>query len=130
MKRKTLYFTAPRQVELREEILPALGADDVLVETICSAISAGTEMLIYQGRFPQDVETDSVISSLRGGFKYPIAYGYACAGKVRQIGKEVNDEWLNKLVFSFQPHASHFISKPEFLFSVPESLSCETACFL
>ena len=55
MKRRTLYFTAPRQVELREETLPALGAEDVLVETSCSAISAGTEMLVYQGRFPRDI---------------------------------------------------------------------------
>jgi 2-desacetyl-2-hydroxyethyl bacteriochlorophyllide A dehydrogenase len=130
VKRKTLYFTAPRQVELREETLPVLGADDVLVETTCSAISAGTEMLVYQDRFPRDIETDSIISSLRGGFKYPLAYGYACAGIVREIGKEVNSEWLNKPVFAFQPHTSHFISKPESLFSVPQSLSPETACFL
>ena len=54
VKRRTLYFTAPRQVELREEALPALGTDEVLVETICSAISAGTEMLVYQGHFPRD----------------------------------------------------------------------------
>ena len=117
-------------MELREEPLPALDADDVLVETTCSAISAGTEMLIYQGRFPQDVETDSVISSLRGGFKYPIAYGYACVGKVKEVGREVHRDWLNKSVFSFQPHTSHFISKPDSLFFIPESLSCETACFL
>ncbi len=84
MKRRTVTFTAPRQVELREESLPALGAEDVLVETTCSAISAGTEMLIYQGRFPRELETDSVISSLRGGFEYPLAYGYACVGVVRE----------------------------------------------
>ena len=59
-----------------------------LVETICSAISAGTEMLIYQGRFPRTLETDSVISGLRGGFKYPLAYGYACVGKVVEVGKD------------------------------------------
>src|SRR5262245_28137443 len=104
VKRKTLYFTAPRQVELREETLPALGADDVLVETICSAISAGTEMLIYQGRFPRDLETDSVISSLRGGFKYPLAYGYACVGVISETGKQVDSSWRDKVVFSFQPH--------------------------
>jgi hypothetical protein len=77
VKRKTLYFTAPRQVEIREETLPTPGADEVLVETTCSAISAGTEMLIYQGRFPRDLEADSLIPSLRAGFKYPVAYGYA-----------------------------------------------------
>ena len=130
MKRKTLYFTAPRQVELREETLPALGADDVLVETTCSAISAGTEMLIYQGRFPRDLETDSVISTLRGGFKYPLAYGYASVGKVVEVGKQVNTEWLNRLVFAFQSHTSHFVSKPESLFPVPHPLQSETACFL
>ena len=130
MKRKTLYFTAPRQVELCEETLPLLGADDVLVETICSAISAGTEMLIYQGRFPLDLETDSVISSLRGGFKYPLAYGYACVGRVKEVGKEVNTDWLNKLVFSFQPHTTHFVSQTESIFPLPESVSCETAAFL
>lgn len=130
MKRKTVYFTAPRLVELREEDLHVVGADDVLVETICSAISAGTEMLIYQGRFPRDLETDSVISSLRGGFKYPMAYGYASVGVVRELGKDVDKEWLNRMVFSFQPHASHFITNTESLFPIPDSLSPQTACFL
>jgi 2-desacetyl-2-hydroxyethyl bacteriochlorophyllide A dehydrogenase len=130
VKRKTLYFTGPRQAELREETLPPLDVDDVLVKTICSAISAGTEMLIYQGRFPQDLETDSVISSLRGGFKYPVAYGYACVGTVKETGTNVDPEWLDKLVFSFQPHTTHFVSKTESIFPLPQSLACETASFL
>ena len=129
MKAQTLFFIAPYQIEIRSTDLPELKADEVLVKAICSAISAGTEMLIYQGRFPRTLETDSVISSLRGGFKYPLAYGYACVGKVVEIGKEVNGEWLNRLVFAFQPHTSYFISKPESLFSIPESLLPETACF-
>jgi len=129
MKSQTLFFIAPRQIEIRATNLPELKEDEVLVESICSAISAGTEMLIYQGRFPRTLETDSVISSLRGGFKYPLAYGYACVGKVVEIGREVNGKWLNRLVFAFQPHTSYFISKPESLFSIPESLPPETACF-
>jgi 2-desacetyl-2-hydroxyethyl bacteriochlorophyllide A dehydrogenase len=130
VKRKTLYFTSPRQVELREEILPAPGADNVLVETTCSAISAGTEMLVYQGRFPRELEADSVISSLRGGFKYPLAYGYACVGVVRDTGTQVEKSWRDKLVFAFQPHTSHFITTPDFLFPIPDSLQPDSACFL
>ncbi len=138
VKRKTLYFTAPRQIELREEALPVLGADDVLVETICSAISAGTEMLVYQDRFPHDTSTalsaglaaDPVISSMRGGFQYPLAFGYACVGVVRETGKEVNREWLNRHVFAFQPHTSHFITNPNSLFPIPFALSPEASCFL
>ncbi len=71
MKRKTTYFTAPRQVELREEFLPALGADDVLVETICSSISAGTEMLVYRGYFPHLKDSHDNLSS---NLNYPLAY--------------------------------------------------------
>jgi 2-desacetyl-2-hydroxyethyl bacteriochlorophyllide A dehydrogenase len=130
VKRRTLYFTAPRQVEILEETIPALGAHNVLVETICSAISAGTEMLIYQGRFPRDLETDSVISNLRGVFKYPMVYGYASVGAIREAGPEVNREWLNRLVFSFQPHASHFVTNVDTLFPIPDAVSPQTACFL
>jgi 2-desacetyl-2-hydroxyethyl bacteriochlorophyllide A dehydrogenase len=130
VKRKTLYFTAPRQVEIREETFPAPEADEVLVETTCSAISAGTEMLVYQGRFPRDLEADSLISSLRGGFNYPLAYGYACVGAVRETGPKVDASWRDKLVFAFQPHTSHFLTKPDTLLPIPSSLSPESACFL
>jgi 2-desacetyl-2-hydroxyethyl bacteriochlorophyllide A dehydrogenase len=125
-----LYFTAPKQVELREEQIPDLGADEILVETVCSAISAGTEMLVYQGRFPRNLETDSAIEALRGGFKYPMAYGYACVGKVAEVGKSVNRNWADRLVFAFQPHSSHFVASAESLLPIPSSLSPESASFL
>lgn len=130
MNRKTLCFTAPKQVELREQGLPALGAHDVLVETLCSAISAGTEMLVYQGRFPRDLEADSAIEALRGGFQYPMAYGYACVGRVVEIGRSVNRDWVDRLVFAFQPHSSHFVIKADSLIPIPQSLPPEAASFL
>ena len=107
--------------------LPALKDDEVLVETVCSAISAGTEMLVYRGEFPQLQDAHDAVSS---ELKYPLAYGYACVGVVRKISKLVNSEWVDKLVFSFQPHTSHFVAKPETLFPIPHSLSPENACFL
>lgn len=117
-------------MELREEDLPALGADDVLVETICSAISAGTEMLIYQGRFPRDLETDSVISNLRGGFQYPTPYGYASVGVVKETGEQVDESLRDQFVFAFEPHASHFVTSANSVFPLPEAVSPQAACFL
>jgi 2-desacetyl-2-hydroxyethyl bacteriochlorophyllide A dehydrogenase len=125
-----LYFTAPRQVEIREETLPTLGAEEVLVETICSGISAGTEMLIYQGRFPRDVETDAVISSLRGSFRYPLPYGYACVGVVRETGSQVDRSLRDRYIFAFQPHATHFVTNAGSLLLLPDTVSPQTACFL
>lgn len=124
---KTLFFTAPKQVEVREISLPALNEDEVLVETVCSAISAGTEMLVYRGQFPQLQDANDTFSS---ELKYPLAYGYACVGRVRDIGKLVDSKWVDKLVFSFQPHSSSFIAHPSSLILIPQSLQTEHACFL
>jgi len=127
MHRKTIYFTAPKQIEICEESLPVLGTDEVLVETICSAISAGTEMLIYRGQFPNQVDA---IDSISSGLHYPTSYGYANVGRVMEIGKTVDREWKDRLVFSFQPHTSHFITLPDSLIPIPDSLPPEAACFL
>jgi 2-desacetyl-2-hydroxyethyl bacteriochlorophyllide A dehydrogenase len=126
-KAKTLFFTAPKKTEIREIPLPRLKEDEVLVETICSAISAGTEMLVYRGQFPRLADAHDNVSS---DLNYPLAYGYACVGQVMKIGKMVNEEWLNKMVFAFHPHASSFILHPSSLILIPEGLSPETACFL
>jgi len=127
VNRKTLHFTAPRQVELREESLPALGADDVLVETICSAISAGTEMLVYRGEFPHLKDSHDNLSS---DLNYPLAYGYACVGRITETGKEVDKSLLGKIVFGFQPHTSAFICNPSALIFAPDSFPAEACSFL
>jgi 2-desacetyl-2-hydroxyethyl bacteriochlorophyllide A dehydrogenase len=124
---KALFFTAPQKVEIRENPLPRLKEDEVLVETVCSAISAGTEMLVYRGQFPHIADLHDDLSS---DLNYPLAYGYACIGVVVDIGKLVNGNWLNRTVFAFHPHASSFIIHPSALIPIPHSLSPENACFL
>jgi 2-desacetyl-2-hydroxyethyl bacteriochlorophyllide A dehydrogenase len=125
---KKIYFAAPGQVEVRRTSLPPLTQGQMLVETICSAISPGTEMLVYRGQFPKDLA--DAHDTLSSNLKYPLAYGYACVGKVIQISKEMRHRWLNRLVFAFQPHASHFIATPDELLPLPEGMTPETACFL
>ena len=87
--RRTLYFIAPRQIEIRAEPLPDLKDDEVLVETICSSISAGTEMLVYRGEFPHLKDSNDNLSS---DLNYPLAYGYACVGRIKETGKQVDTE--------------------------------------
>src|SRR5512145_1384910 len=127
--RRTLSFTAPHQIEICEELLPVLAPGQVLVETILSAISPGTEMLVYRGQFP-DLTVDASIEALSGKFAYPLAYGYAAVGRVVESGKQVDKNWRDRLVFSFQPHTSHFVTTPHSLFPIPEFLPLEAACFL
>jgi 2-desacetyl-2-hydroxyethyl bacteriochlorophyllide A dehydrogenase len=129
MKRKSLYFIEPRKVEVREETLPDIKPGEVMVQSLCSAISPGTEMLIYRGEFPEGA-ADTHIESLTDLFSYPMCYGYASIGRVTSLGPTVAKEWEGRLVFAFQPHTSNFISKIESLLPLPEGMQPETAAFL
>ncbi len=102
----------------------------MLVKTSISAISSGTEMLIYRGQFPNGLAVDGSIPALQGDFHYPLCYGYAAVGRVIELGQGLPEDWLGRAVFSFQPHSSYFLAAPEAVFPLPEGLSAESACFL
>lgn len=125
--RQTLHFTAPYQVELREEPLTAPAAREVLVETLCSAISPGSEMLVYRGQFPSLPDTNDNLSS---ALAYPTPYGYACVGRILATGPQVDETLAGQLVFAFHPHSTHFNAPLDSLRFLPTGISPETACFL
>lgn len=110
--------------------MPETASDQVLVQTLVSAISAGTEMLFYRGEAPTDIPIDETIPSLAGKFQYPLKYGYAAAGKVIAVGKEVSGDWEGRTVFALNPHQSHFLISAEQLTPIPKNLSPEEAVFL
>ena len=130
MERKSLYFLAPGIVDVRQEQLAHPGPNQVLVRTLLSAISSGTEMLLYHGQFPDNIALDENIESLAGGTTYPLKYGYSAVGEIIDRGDEVNSDWIGKRVFSFQPHVSHFVTETNLLQVIPEGLTVEGAVFL
>ncbi len=125
---KRLLFCAPHRVDIQEAPLVAPPAGQFLVETAFSAISPGTEMLIYRGQFP-DMAVDSNFEAMGDKFAYPLAYGYACVGRVMAAGPGADSSWVGRQVFSFQPHSSHFFASENTLLAVPDGLSLESACF-
>jgi len=126
----SLHFLAPYRLEVKEENLPAPEAGEVLVRASVSAISPGTEMLVYRGEFPQDIPTDLFIPGFGSHFSYPLKYGYCMVGVVLEVGRGVDQSWLGRKVFSFQPHQSLFLAQPSELIPVPEGLSDEQAVLL
>ena len=130
MKRLALTFTAPYRVDTVAEELPAPSAGQVLVRTTVSAISPGTELLVYRGQWPENLPIDETIPALAGTFAYPVSYGYSAVGRVTETGTDVDPAWLGRTVFSFNPHASHFLASLDQLLVLPDSLSPEEAAFL
>jgi len=128
--RQSLFFTAPHRVTLREEPLSPPGPNQVLVRTLVSAISPGTELLIYRGQAPENMATDTAIEALAGSLAFPLKYGYAVVGRVVELGLEVAADWQDKLVFAFHPHEDLFLAAPAELLPVPPDLTPEAAVFL
>lgn len=130
MKRTSLYFVDPEKPELRQEELGAPGAGEVQVETICSAISAGTEMLVYRGEMPAGMPTDSSLPALQGNLAFPLKYGYCAVGRVTTVGRGVDAGWKGKRVFAFNPHETAFSASSEDVQPIPADVSEEDAAFL
>ena len=123
-------FTAPFQIELWEEALPEPPPGHAQVRTLLSAVSPGTEMLVYRGQLPAGLALDEGIAALGGGTAYPLKYGYCAVGVVEALGAEVEPGWLGRRIFAFQPHESRFNAPVEALIPLPEGMTPERAVFL
>jgi 2-desacetyl-2-hydroxyethyl bacteriochlorophyllide A dehydrogenase len=130
MQKRSLVFTQPFSTTIEEGPLPEPKGEELLVANRMSAISAGTEMLVFKGHFPEEMAVDASINSLSGPFSYPINYGYSSVGQVIAAGSTANAEWIGREVFAFHPHTSHFTATPEVLLPLPDGVSIEDAVFL
>lgn len=128
--RRFLEFESPRSAAVREEALTAPGPGEILVESECSGVSTGTELLLYQGEAPEGIALDETIPSLEGEVRYPLRYGYSLVGRVRAIGAGVDERLRDKRVFLFHPHASHAVVPAESAVPLPEEIPPERAIFL
>jgi 2-desacetyl-2-hydroxyethyl bacteriochlorophyllide A dehydrogenase len=130
MNNQVLTFTRPGEIEIRRENLPDLQMDQVLVKAHTSAISAGTEMLIYRDLVPHDLPVDESIPGMQETFAYPLQYGYSLVGEVIERGGNVDPDWVGKQVFCFSPHQGYLAASPEKLIPIPASVSLDDAVFL
>jgi 2-desacetyl-2-hydroxyethyl bacteriochlorophyllide A dehydrogenase len=122
---RALWFTAPRTAELRPERVPPPGPGEVRIKTIASAISHGTEMLVYRGEVPPDLPLD--LPTLAGDFSFPIKYGYASVGRVLDTSAESLSP--GDPVFVHHPHQDTFAVPAELPVRLPDGLDPTAGLF-
>ena len=120
LEARALWFTAPRTAELRPERVPPPGPGEVRVKTIASAISHGTEMLVYRGEVSPDLPLD--LPTLAGSFSFPIKYGYATVGRVLDAGAGVEHLSPGDPVFVHHPHQDAFVVPSDLPVRLPDGL--------
>ncbi len=116
---RALWFVGEKELEIRSEKIEKKRGE-ILVRSVLSGISHGTELLFFRNQLPEGLETDVSIKSLSGRLEYPIKYGYINVGKTEK----------EKKVFGFFPHQDFFSAPEDELIPIPEEMSFEDAVFL
>lgn len=109
---RALWVTAPGQVELRETPLPPRGPDDLLIHTLASGISRGTERLVLHGRVPESQRAVMRAPLQEGDFSFPVKYGYCAAGRAED----------GRRVFALAPHQDVFVAPAGLCATLPDAL--------
>ena len=122
LARHRLVFTAPFQAVLKQESVPDPGPRQVLIQTLLTLVSTGTEMTAYTGDFPSG-------SAWADYVKYPFSPGYSNVGKVLLVGEQVSSISPGDIVFSWSGHCSHDALDADQLHIVPADIDPSEAVF-
>ena len=107
-----------RPVELREP-----GPGEVLVRTVRSAVSRGTETLVFGGRVPADQHATMRAPFQEGDFPGPVKYGYLSVGVVDQGPPDL----VGRTVFCLHPHQTAYVVPAAAVVPVPDDVPLDRA---
>ncbi|HEY8382199.1 MAG TPA: zinc-binding alcohol dehydrogenase [Microvirga sp.] len=118
-----LWYVTRGQAELRPVVLSEPGPGEARVRTLWTALSRGTERLVFEGRVSLSESERMRAPFQEGEFPYPVKYGY-CAVGVVEAGP---DTLLGRTVFALHPHQSRFVAPVSMLNPVPEGVPARRA---
>ena len=112
------WLRAPGCGEIRPVDLPEPGRDDVVVRTLRSGVSRGTETLVFRGGVPPDQYAAMRAPFQEGDFPGPVKYGYLNVGAVEQGPPQL----LGRTVFCLYPHQTAYVVPAAAVTVVPEGV--------
>ena len=112
------WLCEPGVGEIRPVALPDPGPDDVLVRTIRTGISRGTETLVFRGGVPPSQYAAMRAPFQEGDFPGPVKYGYLNVGIVEQGPAAL----LGRTVFCLYPHQTAYVVPARSVAVVPDDL--------
>src|SRR5579871_67223 len=115
---RAFWIVAPGRGEVRDERLRDPGPDDLVVRTLFSGVSRGTEALVFAGRVPASERQRMRAPFQDGEFPAPVKYGYAAVGLV-EVGP---DDLISRTVFVLHPHQTRFVVPAAAASVVPDAV--------
>lgn len=118
---REFWVQEPGRGELVSGRLPAMGKSDVMVRTLYSGISRGTESLVFRGEVPASRYGEMRAPFQDGDFPAPVKYGYISVGIVRSAGDGATD-LLDRVVFCLYPHQDRYVVPASAVTVLPENV--------
>ncbi|MGB1658296.1 MAG: zinc-dependent alcohol dehydrogenase [Longimicrobiales bacterium] len=118
---REFWVQEPGRGELVSGRLPAMGKSDVMVRTLYSGISRGTESLVFRGEVPASRYGEMRAPFQDGDFPAPVKYGYISVGVVRSAGDGATD-LLDRVVFCLYPHQDRYVVPASAVTVLPENV--------
>jgi NADPH:quinone reductase-like Zn-dependent oxidoreductase len=115
---QAFWVTAPGRGEIRGQPLRAPATGEVLIRAVASAISRGTEALVFRGEVPESEWQRMRCPFQEGDFPAPVKYGYSTVGVVEDGPAEM----LGRRVFCLHPHQDRFVVPIEAVIAVPDDV--------
>ncbi|MFF4545964.1 zinc-binding alcohol dehydrogenase [Streptomyces sp. NPDC001435] len=120
---RAFWLSSPGQGEIRDVTLTGPGEGEVLVRSLYSGVSRGTETLVFRGGVPASQHTAMRAPFQEGDFPGPVKYGYLNVGVV----EEGPDELTGRTVFCLYPHQTRYVVPVNAVTPVPENVPAERA---
>ncbi|MFB0615927.1 zinc-binding alcohol dehydrogenase [Streptomyces sp. AGS-58] len=120
---RAFWLRSPGQGELRDVTLTGPADGEVLVRTLYSGISRGTETLVFRGGVPASQHAAMRAPFQEGDFPGPVKYGYLNVGVVEEGPAELT----GRTVFCLYPHQSRYVVPVSAVTVVPDRVPAERA---
>ncbi|MYV57347.1 zinc-binding alcohol dehydrogenase [Streptomyces sp. SID3212] len=117
-KARAFWLRAPGHGEIRDVVLPEPGDDDVVVRTLCSGVSRGTESTVFRGGVPESQHAAMRAPFQDGDFPGPVKYGYLNVGLVEGGPARL----LGRTVFCLYPHQTRYVVPASAVTPVPDGV--------
>jgi threonine dehydrogenase-like Zn-dependent dehydrogenase len=120
---RAMWVRSPGHGEIRPVELSPPGAGEVLVRTLYSGVSRGTEALVFRGGVPSSQYDAMRAPFQEGEFPGPVKYGYLNVGVVEEGPPGLR----GRPVFCLYPHQTRYVVPAAAVTPVPESVPAARA---
>jgi threonine dehydrogenase-like Zn-dependent dehydrogenase len=120
---QAFWLASPGIGEIRRERVPAPARDEVLVRTLHTGVSRGTETLVFTGGVPRTQWDTMRAPYQEGDFPAPVKYGYLNVGVVEDGVPEL----IGRTVFCLYPHQSRYVVPASAVTVVPDGVPAHRA---